>query len=172
MRQVLSLIAGLAGVAPMLSAQNDSTGAPGGLSLTLMADQYRLPGGNVGGVALRGIGIRREGITTAFGIGVVDDGLLGGAEALDGELGFGASGAGRRVAFLFTGGAVGHFPLREGHLGILGVGLGGTGIVALTGRVGLRVQLARRVYLRTSVPNAWVLSVGIGLVPPGDWRER
>lgn len=172
MRPPLVLLVALAGLTATLAAQNDSTGAPGGLALTLSVDQYRIPRDKLTGVTLRGIGIRREGITTAFGVGVVGSGLLGNEAALDGELGFGASGAGKRVAFLFTGGVAGLFPLEGRGGGILGVSVGGSGILGVTERVGLRLELTRRIWFKTATPNAWVLSVGIGLVPRGDWRDR
>ncbi len=172
LRRTLVPVVMLVCLTTTLAAQNDSTGAPGGLALTLSADQYRIPHDQLLGVTLRGIGVRREGITTAFGIGVVGRGLLGEEKALDGELGFGASGAGKRVAFLFTGGVAGLFPLEGRGGGVLGVSVGGSGILGITERVGLRLELTRRIWFKTATPNAWVLSAGIGIVPRGDWRHR
>jgi len=170
--RLLLLSWALGGPLASLAAQNDSTGSPGGLSLMLMLDQHRNPYDRVEGLTLRGIGIRREGITTAFGVGVVGRGVLSDRRALEAELGFGASGAGRRVALLFTGGAVGLFPLEGNGLGALGVSVGGAGIVGITGRLGLRLDFSRRIYIKTGVPNSWVIGVGVGLVPGGDWRRH
>ena len=142
----------------------------------LMADRYWSHGQIAYGASIRGLGIRSQGVTSAFGIGVVNRDLAQNSQLLTVELGLAAvSALLPRWEVYFNLGAVGHVPLAGSFGPLLGPKVGFGSVVGLGRRVGVRAEVTRNWYLINgglllAGRSSWLATIGLGLVPRGNWR--
>jgi hypothetical protein len=145
-----------------LSAQN-TTSLPNGPALGATVDRFIYEGQGITAVSFRFSGLRSRTVGSEIGVSIFPDALQAGALYLASDLGpaFNISGPG--VTVLLKAGVSTLTGFGGGFAFTPGYHLGGGLIVRAAERLGIRVDLARHVYVSGVESSEPIWSVGLGV---------